>query len=64
MNVNAVLRWEYRLGSTLYLVYTRSQRELPPSGGREVPGSLGAPELFRGPAADTLLVKWSWWRGG
>jgi uncharacterized protein DUF5916 len=64
VNVNAVLRWEYRLGSTLYLVYTRSQRELPPSGGREVPGGLGAPELFRGPAADTLLVKWSWWRGG
>ena len=25
MNVNLVLRWEYRLGSTLFLVYTRAQ---------------------------------------
>src|SRR5262249_17518723 len=25
LNVNVVLRWEYRLGSTLFLVYTRSQ---------------------------------------
>src|SRR5206468_1817312 len=25
LNVNLVLRWEYRLGSTLFLVYTRAQ---------------------------------------
>jgi hypothetical protein len=62
VNVNAVLRWEYRLGSTLYLVYTRSQSELPPRGG-EVPGGIGTPELFRGRVTETLLVKWSWWRG-
>jgi len=64
VNLNAVLRWEYRLGSTLYLVYTRSQSELPPLDGRELPGDLGTPELFRGPVTDSFLVKWSWWRGG
>ncbi len=63
LNVNAVLRWEYRLGSTLYLVYTRSQRELPEPAGGAVPGGLESPALFRGPVVDTLLVKWSWWRG-
>jgi hypothetical protein len=64
VNVNAVLRWEYRLGSTLYLVYTRSQSELPPPDGGSVPAGIGTPELFRGPLTETLLVKWSWWRGG
>jgi hypothetical protein len=64
VNVNAVLRWEYRLGSTLYVVYTRSQSELPAGGGERVPGGLGSPDLFRGPLVETFLVKWSWWRGG
>jgi hypothetical protein len=64
VNVNAVLRWEYRLGSTLYVVYTRSQRERPPGAGRGVPSDIGSPELFRGPLTETFLVKWSWWRGG
>jgi hypothetical protein len=64
VNLNAVLRWEYRLGSTLYLVYTRSQSELPPADGSPVPAGLGTPDLFRGPLTDTFLVKWSWWRGG
>ncbi len=27
LNLNAVLRWEYRLGSTVYFVYTHSQQE-------------------------------------
>ncbi len=28
LNLNVVLRWEYRLGSTLFLVYSRAQSEL------------------------------------
>ncbi|ACG72285.1 conserved hypothetical protein [Anaeromyxobacter sp. K] len=63
VNLNAVIRWEYRLGSTLYAVYTRSQSELPARDG-DVPSGLGSPDLFRGRAVDTFLVKWSWWRGG
>lgn len=62
VNLNAVLRWEYRLGSTLFLVYTRSQSELPAADG-DPPTGIGAPDLFRGAATDTFFVKWSWWRG-
>jgi hypothetical protein len=69
--VNAVLRWEYRLGSTLYLVYARNQTEVPfyaePDApgdpGRGPPASLRPRSLSRGPTSDTLLVKWSWWFG-
>lgn len=62
VNVNAVLRWEYRLGSTLFFVYTRSQSELPEVGGR-AEETLAAPRLWRGPVTDTVMVKWTWWRG-
>jgi hypothetical protein len=60
--VNAVLRWEYRPGSTLYLVYGRNQAqddtlELPSSSEHR----LAVHAL--GPANDTLMVKWSCWFG-
>ena len=62
MNVNLVLRWEYRLGSTLFVVYTRAQN------AEEVPAFGPAPRLDlralgRGPAGDTLLLKLSRWWG-
>jgi hypothetical protein len=62
LNLSAVLRWEYRLGSTLYLVYSRavSQPYWEPSALR--PGySLRPAGLAHGPAIDTVLVKWSWY---
>ncbi len=62
LNVNVVLRWEYTLGSTLYVVYTRSQ--VPRTGlldGQIARLDLGA--LHRGPAADVFLVKLSYWWG-
>ncbi len=59
LNVNVVFRWEYRLGSTLYLVYTRSQ--IP-----EVANLMGnatlAPRAFdHGAATDVILLKLSYW---
>jgi hypothetical protein len=62
INANVVLRWEYRLGSILYLVYTRSQHPLdetirPGTRGLDVPG------LARGPAANSFLLKLSYWWG-
>jgi hypothetical protein len=58
LNLNLVLRWEYRLGSTVYLVYTRSQGE--PAG--LAPEQSLAPQSFgSGPATDTVLLKWSYW---
>jgi hypothetical protein len=57
--VNAVLRWEYRSGSTLYLVYARNQTELPLAAGAAVPHVLSPRGLALGPTTDSLLVKWS-----
>ena len=57
VNLNVVLRWEYRSGSTLFLVFTRAQDQLP-SDGR--PGRTLRPvRLLDGPANDVLLLKWT-----
>jgi len=62
LNVNLVLRWEYRLGSTLFLVYTRSQvPQLQLAQGQGASLDLGA--IQRGPAANVLLLKLSYWWG-
>ncbi|HXV85754.1 MAG TPA: DUF5916 domain-containing protein, partial [Gemmatimonadales bacterium] len=56
---NAVLRWEYRPGSTLFLVWTRSCSSFgatPDFGGL---GDLG--RLCTGPADNVLAVKANWW---
>lgn len=62
LNLNVVLRWEYRLGSTLYAVYARSQQGGAASSARGLAG-LAPDRLFSGPATDSVLVKWSWWWG-
>jgi hypothetical protein len=62
--VNVVLRWEYRLGSLLYLVYSRNQSELGyPDNGYDPspPSTLRPTRLGPGPTTDTFLVKWSYW---
>jgi hypothetical protein len=58
--LNAVLRWEYRLGSTLFLVYRRGQTE-PEWDGDDgpAPRTLRPWALALGPTTDTILVKWS-----
>ncbi len=61
LNVNVVLRWEYRLGSTLYLVYTRSQVERGLPDGAPVPATLRPTALGPGPTTDTFMVKWAYW---
>jgi hypothetical protein len=57
--VNAVLRWEYRLGSTLHLVYARNQTELP-FAAQVRPSSLAPHALGLGPTTDSFLLKWSY----
>jgi hypothetical protein len=61
LNLNLVLRWEYRLGSTLYVVYTRSQQELPWTGPGSPPPDLWPRALGPGPTVDSFLVKWAYW---
>jgi hypothetical protein len=60
LNLNAVLRWEYRLGSTIFVVYTRSQGEYVPLSSAVATSSMPS-HLFSGPATDTFMVKWSYW---
>jgi hypothetical protein len=62
LDVNVVLRWEFIPGSLLYLVYTRSQAPhliLRP-GQRAILDLYSVP---RGPAADVVLIKLSYWWG-
>ncbi len=63
LNLNLVLRWEYRPGASFYVVYSRTQNGLPlaPSGLRPEPGLVPRGELWKGPATDLLLLKLSWW---
>ncbi|MFL5307876.1 MAG: DUF5916 domain-containing protein [Polyangia bacterium] len=63
INANVVLRWEYRLGSTLYLVYTRSQiPDLAPN--MFVPPATLSPRNFgHGATSDVVLLKLSYWWG-
>jgi len=58
---NAVLRWEYRPGSTLFLVWQRSQSHRAVVGDFDLSRDAGA--LFRAPADDRFIVKMTYWLG-
>ncbi len=53
LNATVVARWEYRPGSTVYLVYTHAQTPLTGMG-------FDPHALVRGPASDAVLLKLSW----
>ncbi len=61
LNLNAVLRWEYRLGSTLFFVYSHGQQERALLPGQQASASLLPSQLFQGPATDTFMVKFTYW---
>ena len=58
---NAVLRWEYRPGSTLYLVWTRSSSSVLTNGVVDI--ARDGPDLFRGPADNIFLLKLNYFLG-
>ena len=62
LNLNVVLRWEYRPGSTLYLVYARSQ--VPAVDMLVGAGDLHLSALRHGGAADVILFKLSYFWAG
>ena len=62
LNINIVLRWEYRIGSLVYLVYTRSQTPSVTVGPTET-GTLNFGSVGRAPASDVVLLKLSYWWG-
>jgi hypothetical protein len=57
---NVVFRWEYRPGSTLFLVWSQGREgSSAAEGGKSFGGDLG--DLFRRRANHTFLVKVSYW---
>jgi hypothetical protein len=58
-NLNAVLRWEYLPGSTLYLVWTQARENVTDDYFTTLGYDLGGP--FRAPATNVLLLKVSYW---
>ena len=55
----AVLRWEYRPGSTLFVVWTDQRQDDVADARWRLTRSVRA--LGGAPATDVLLVKWSYW---
>ncbi|MBM4187595.1 MAG: carbohydrate binding family 9 domain-containing protein [Gemmatimonadetes bacterium] len=56
---NFVLRWEYLLGSTLFLVWQHGRGGFDPDGRFRLGDRLG--DLFRSPSSNVLLVKLNYW---
>jgi hypothetical protein len=58
---NAILRWEFRPGSTLFLVWTHSRSGDAPVGDLRFRRDFNA--LFDAPAENIFLVKLNYWLG-
>ena len=58
---NAVLRWEYHPGSTLFLVWTRQGETSLTRGTIDFGNDAGA--LFQGPSQNIFLLKVNYWLG-
>jgi hypothetical protein len=58
---NAVLRWEYHPGSTLYLVWTRESDSVLSRGAIDF--GPDARSLLQGPAQNIFLLKVNYWLG-
>ncbi|MEX2153085.1 MAG: DUF5916 domain-containing protein [Gemmatimonadaceae bacterium] len=58
---NAVLRWEYRPGSTLFLVWQQSRSGSGPPGDFELGRDFD--ELWSAPPVNVFVVKATWWVG-
>jgi hypothetical protein len=59
---NAVLRWEYRPGSTLFFVWQQERSGFEPIGDFDF--GRDARAIFDGPANNVFLIKASYWIGG
>lgn len=56
---NAVLRWEYRPGSTFFIVWSQGRNQFSPSGDFDFRSDLGT--LFNAPTDNVLMVKFTYW---
>jgi hypothetical protein len=58
---NAVIRWEYRPGSTIFFVWQRRQRDRGSMGNFDFGRDTDA--LLAAPADNRFIVKVNWWLG-
>jgi hypothetical protein len=58
---NAVLRWEYRPGSTIFFVWQRNQLARARSGDFDLDRDVRA--LFNAPAENRFIIKMNYWLG-
>ncbi|PKD44003.1 DUF5916 domain-containing protein [Rhodohalobacter barkolensis] len=58
---NAVVRWEFRPGSTIFFVWQQNRTSRESIGSLNMGHDYG--ELFRTPADHTFMVKFSYWLG-
>jgi hypothetical protein len=61
LRLNAILRWEFRPGSTLYAVWTEQREDSSHPGEFNARRDLG--RLFKANADDVFLVKMTYWIG-
>ncbi|MGH7472305.1 MAG: DUF5916 domain-containing protein, partial [Longimicrobiales bacterium] len=59
---NAVLRWEYRPGSTVFLVWQQQRSRSRFTGDFDITND--AREIFRNSPDNIFLVKMTYWLGG
>ena len=56
---NLVLRWEYMLGSTLFVVWQHGRTESNNNGAFQL--RSGVDDLFSSPSTNTFVVKLNYW---
>jgi hypothetical protein len=61
LRLNAVFRWEFRPGSSFFVVWTQQRQSRLLSGDFDL--SSGLSRVYTSPADDVLLVKLSYWFG-
>jgi hypothetical protein len=61
LRLNTILRWEWRPGSTVYLVWTENRANTENPGDFAFGRDLG--DLFSSAPDDVVMVKVSWWIG-
>jgi hypothetical protein len=61
LRVNAVFRWEFRPGSSLFVVWTQQRRDRLPTGNFDFSSDIS--RVYTSPADDVILVKVSYWFG-
>jgi hypothetical protein len=59
LRVNAIFRWEWRLGSTLYLVWTQDRQDYSNPG--RFSASHDITKMFTAPANNIFMARIAYW---